>query len=50
MSLDLKLGLHFKIQDFWWVQIIILSITDFGVSTAIFKSRGCFAQVVQVEL
>ena len=35
MSIHLKLKLYFKIQYFWCAQMIILSISDFGVSIAI---------------
>ena len=35
MSLHLKLSLHYKTQHFWYAQMIILSISDFGVITVI---------------
>ena len=42
MSLHLKLSLHFKIEYFWCAQMIILSITDFGVSTTILNPVDVF--------
>ena len=42
MSLLLKLSLHFKIQYFRCAQMIILSISDFGVSTAILNPMDVF--------
>ena len=42
MSLHFKLSLHFKIQYFWCTQMIILSIPNFGVSTAILNPQDVF--------
>ena len=42
VSLHLKLSLHFKIQYFWCAQMIILSISDLGVSTAILNPVDVF--------
>ena len=42
MSSHLKLSLHFKIQYFWCAQMIILSISDLGVSTAILNPVDVF--------
>ena len=42
MSSHLKLSLHFKIQYFWCAQMIILSISDLGVSTAILNPVNVF--------
>ena len=42
MSLNLKLSLHFKIQYFWCAQMIILSIPDFEVNTAILNPVDVF--------
>ena len=38
----LKLSLHFKIQYFWYAQMMILSIPDLGGSTAILNPVNDF--------
>ena len=50
ISLHLKLGLHFKIQYFWCAQMIILSIPDFGVSTAILNPVDIFHRWCKLSL
>ena len=41
-NFHLKLSLHFKIQYFWCAQIIILPISDIGLSTVILNPVDVF--------
>ena len=49
MSLHLKLSLYFKIQYFWWAQMIILLMPDFGVTTAILNPADVFRRWCKVN-
>ena len=50
MNLHFKLSLHFKFQYFWCTQMIILSIPDFGVSTAILNPVDIFHRWCKLSL